>query len=371
MKSVSNNAPPGLPEADTMADTMADMRLDAQKDPAAETDTFSAAGFDVFARSDIAMVVTNPRLEDNPIVYVNDAFSRMTGYSRHAAVGQNCRFLQGRDTDKTAVDLLRLSIEEHQNTAVDILNYRANGTPFVNRLILSPIFDEAGETQYFIGIQKELRSDARDPTAEKIDDQLLEVQNRVHSDLSMIISMIRQQSAAISAPDDFAALSRRIETLQLLYEEMKLADRQAHRDSIQMGSFMSRLSAAIAHTEGRAGIRMNMQIESVEVPIEVATRVGLVASELLTNVFQHAFERMDTGLVEIRMSQLSEGGLRLIVSDDGIGISSKMAWPSGTTAGGRIIGGLIEGLEGTLHLGRGAAGSFVTMDVPAGAALNG
>ena len=78
---------------------------------------------------------------------------------------------------------------------------------------------------------------------------------------------------------------------------------------------------------------------------------------------------MDAGLVEIRMSQLSAGGLRLIVSDDGTGIPSSMAWPSGKTVGGRIISGLIEGLEGTLHLGRGAAGSFITIDVPAGASV--
>ena len=84
---------------------------------------------------------------------------------------------------------------------------------------------------------------------------------------------------------------------------------------------------------------------------------------------QHAFDRLDMGLIEIRMSQLSAGGLRLIVSDDGIGIPRSVEWPSGSTVGGRIVTGLIEGLEGTLHLGRGAAGSFVTIDVPAGASV--
>jgi PAS domain S-box-containing protein len=335
-----------------------------------DTSIFDDKGFDGFARARVSMVLTNPNLEDNPIVYVNEAFTRTTGYARSATIGRNCRFLQGDDTDKAAVDVLRNAIALEQNVTVDILNYKANGAPFMNRLIVSPVTDKTGKTQYFIGIQKELRNGERDPSAEKINDQLMEVQNRVHSDLSMIITMIRQQSAATSVPDDYAALTRRVETLQLLYEEMKLSDHNSNRDSIQMGSFISRLSSAIAHTEGRSGIRMNMQIEPLEVPIEVATRVGLVASELLTNAFQHAFERMDSGLVEIRMSQLSAGGLRLIVSDDGIGIPSKMEWPSGATVGGRIISGLIEGLEGTLHLGRGAAGSFVTIDVPAGATIS-
>lgn len=348
---------------------MAFTKLEPETDQQLNDLLFEGRGFDGLARAKVSMVLTNPTLDDNPIVYVNEAFTRTTGYARSACIGRNCRFLQGEKTNKGTVDILRSAIAMEQNVTVDILNYKASGAPFMNWLIVSPITDAKGVTQYFIAIQKELLNEERDPSANKINDQLMEVQNRVQSDLSMIISIIRQQSAATSVPDDFAALSRRIETLQLLYEEMKLADQHSNRDTIQMGSFISRLASAIAHIEGRSGVRMNMQIEPLEVPIEVATRVGLVVSELLTNAFQHAFDRMDTGLVEIRMSQLSAGGLRLIVSDDGIGIPNSTQWPSSATVGGRIVAGLIEGLEGTLHLGRGAAGSFVTIDVPAGASV--
>ena len=325
--------------------------------------------FEGFSRAQVAMVVTNPHLEDNPIVYVNQAFTRSTGYARSATIGRNCRFLQGPDTDKADVDRLRAGIEAEESVSVDIMNYRANGEPFLNRLIVAPVYDDAGNTRYFVGVQKELRQSEASASAEEINAQLIEIQNRVASDLSMIIGMIRQQSGTTSVPDDFAALSRRIETLQLLYEEMKLSDRQSNRDTIQMGSYLSRLAAAIAHIEGRSGIRLSLQIEPLEVPIETATRVGLVMSELLTNAFQHAFDRIDMGLVEVRMSQLSAGGLRLIVADDGVGIPSDMDWPDAASVGGRIVNGLIEGLEGTLQLGRGAAGSYITIDVPAGATL--
>ncbi|MEO0938677.1 MAG: PAS domain-containing protein [Pseudomonadota bacterium] len=323
--------------------------------------------FEGYSRAQVSMVVTNPHLEDNPIVYVNQAFTRSTGYARSASIGRNCRFLQGEDTTKADVDKLRAGIEAEEVVSVDIMNYRANGEPFLNRLIVSPIQDEDGQLRYFMGIQKELGNGDLNRSAEEINAQLIEIQNRVQSDLSMIISMIRQQAGTTSVPEDFHALSRRIETLQLLYEEMKLSETQSNRDTIQMGSFLSRLSAAIGHIEGRSGVRLSLQIEPMMVPIETATRVGLVLSELLTNAFQHAFDRIDMGLVEVRMSRLSAGGLRLIVSDDGVGIPADMEWPSTGTIGGRIIGGLIEGLEGTLQLGRGAAGSFITIDVPASA----
>lgn len=334
-----------------------------------ETHFHDDKSFEGFSRAEVSMLLTNPRLKDNPIVYVNEAFTRCTGYARSATIGRNCRFLQGEKTNKNDVDLIRRSLEREESVSVDILNYRANGDPFMNRLIITPIRDDTGVVQYFMGFQKELRQKEKQGGAETINAQLIEIQDRVKSDLSMIIGMIRQQSGTTSVPEDFAALSRRIETLQLLYEEMKLSDSQSHVGSIQMGSFLSRLSAAIAHIEGRSGIRISIQIESLEVPIETATRVGLVLSELLTNAFQHAFDRLDNGLVEVRMSRLSAGGLRLTVSDDGIGIPNKMQWPDPSTVGGRIVEGLIEGLEGTLHLGRGAAGSFITIDVPAGASI--
>ena len=327
------------------------------------------AFFDGFSRTQVPMVVSDPRLEDNPIIYVNHAFTKQTGYARSAAVGRNCRFLQGEETSIATVDKLRASIQAQESVSVDILNYRASGEPFMNRLLVAPLSDENGELRYYVGIQKELNANQRDTDAERMNQQLSEVQDRVEADMSMIIGMVRHQSNLSMQPAEYAALTRRIETLQLLYEEMALSDRHSNEDSIHMGSYISRLACAIGHVYGRSGIRLNLQVEPLNASMEIASRVGLVTSELLSNSFEHAFDRIETGLVEVRMSQLSGGGLRLTVSDEGLGIPNSMQWPSTATMGGRMVAGLIEGLEGTMQLGRGAAGSYVTIDVPAGATL--
>ena len=327
------------------------------------------AFFDGFSRTQVPMVVSDPRLEDNPIIYVNHAFTKQTGYARSAAVGRNCRFLQGEETSKATVDKLRASIQAQESVSVDILNYRASGEPFMNRLLVAPLSDENGELRYYVGIQKELNANQRGTDTERMNQQLSEVQDRVEADMSMIIGMVRHQSNLSMQPAEYAALTRRIETLQLLYEEMALSDRHSNEDSIHMGSYISRLACAIGHVYGRSGIRLNLQVEPLNASMEIASRVGLVTSELLSNSFEHAFDRIETGLVEVRMSQLSGGGLRLTVSDDGLGIPNSMQWPSTATMGGRMVAGLIEGLEGTMQLGRGAAGSYFTIDVPAGATL--
>ena len=329
----------------------------------------------VFSRSSVAMVVTNPNIRDNPIVYVNDAFMRLTGYDRTAIIGRNCRFLQGPDTDAKAVDLLRRGIEAERDVSVDLRNYRSDGESFVNRLVITPITDEAGRVTHFLGIQKELTDEDGPPRdmgraeapreADRVDAQLVEVQHRVKNHLSMIIGMIRMQSRASKAPREFATLSRRIESLQLLYEEMTRVPPGGNEDRIALGSYLTRVGNAVAHLDGRPGIRVNIEAVDMAVAIDAATRIGLLASELLTNALQHAFEGRDFGSVEMRMATLAQGGVRLTVSDDGVGMPDGEPWPNDATLGGRIVGRLVEGLDGSLHVGRGAAGTVAVVDVPA------
>ena len=110
------------------------------------------------AASPLAAVVTNPRLPDNPIAAVNSAFCRLTGYSREEIVGRNCRFLAGAETQPWATAELRRAIAERRPALVEILNYRRDGTPFLNGVMITPLFDADGEAAYFLGSQVDLGS---------------------------------------------------------------------------------------------------------------------------------------------------------------------------------------------------------------------
>lgn len=101
------------------------------------------------------MVITNPRLPDNPIVYANAAFISMSGYSDDEIIGNNCRFLQGPGTDPADVDRLRTAIAESREIEVDLLNYRKDGTSFWNRLMVSPVV-EGRTTTFFVASQQDV-----------------------------------------------------------------------------------------------------------------------------------------------------------------------------------------------------------------------
>ncbi|MFC7607858.1 PAS domain-containing protein [Teichococcus aestuarii] len=84
------------------------------------------------------MIVTDARAKDHPIIFANNAFLKMTGYSLDEILGTNCRFLQGPDTDRETVASVRAAISERREIATEILNYRKNGSTFWNALFVSP-----------------------------------------------------------------------------------------------------------------------------------------------------------------------------------------------------------------------------------------
>jgi PAS domain S-box-containing protein len=108
--------------------------------------------------SPIPMVASNPMRADNPLEIVNEAFCQLTGYSESDIIGRNCRFLTGDGTEPWLTEQIRSAVRKRVSTLVDILNYRADGSPFRNGVLVAPLFDEDGEIQWFLGSQVELGS---------------------------------------------------------------------------------------------------------------------------------------------------------------------------------------------------------------------
>jgi PAS domain S-box-containing protein len=103
-----------------------------------------------------AMVVSDPHLPDNPLIYVNQAFERLTGFVAAEAVGRNCRFMQGPLTDQADVERMREAISRRQRIDIDLLNHRRDGTPFWNRLMVAPVFGASGALRYFVASQSDV-----------------------------------------------------------------------------------------------------------------------------------------------------------------------------------------------------------------------
>jgi PAS domain S-box-containing protein len=108
-----------------------------------------------FDMTPTAMVVCDPTLPDNPIIYVNAGFEALTGFSANEVLGRNCRFMQGPLTDPEDVAKLRHALDHRNRIDIDLLNHRRDGTPYWNRLMIAPVFRE-GELRYFVASQTDV-----------------------------------------------------------------------------------------------------------------------------------------------------------------------------------------------------------------------
>ena len=110
--------------------------------------------------SAVAAVISNPRLPDNPIIACNPAFEALTGYGRDEIIGRNCRFLAGPQTEPALTAEIVAAVRDKRPVLVEILNYKKDGTPFRNAVLVAPIFDDNGELEYFLGSQMEVAATA-------------------------------------------------------------------------------------------------------------------------------------------------------------------------------------------------------------------
>ena len=162
--------------------------------------------------SSVGITIADATDPETPLVYANRGFETVTGYTMGDINGQNCRFLQGEETDEETVEEIRQAIDAEESIRTEILNYRANGTPFWNELTIAPVMDpENREVTHYVGIQN-------DVTARKRRDRLIEVLDRVlrhnlRNDMNVVIGF--SETIAARADGELADMATRVKKTAL------------------------------------------------------------------------------------------------------------------------------------------------------------
>jgi PAS domain S-box-containing protein len=129
--------------------------------------------------SNDGIVVAEREGDDHIMIYVNEAFERLTGYHRDEILYQDCRFLQGDDRDQEAIDQIREALRHDRPCRVTLRNYRKDGTLFWNELSITPVTHSRDELTYYIGIQKDVTARVEaERQAERLRQELDQLQNR-------------------------------------------------------------------------------------------------------------------------------------------------------------------------------------------------
>ncbi|USZ73039.1 PAS domain-containing protein [Natronosalvus halobius] len=179
----------------------------------------------------IGVSLSDPSREDNPLVYINPAFERFTGYDGEAVLGRNCRFLQGPDSSPEAVAEMRAAIEEERPTTVELRNYRDDGTEFWNEVTIAPVRDETGTVTHYVGFQN-------DVTARKVAELALEerteeleyILERVEGLIQDVTSVV---AGSTSRSDLETAVCNRIAE-EAAYEGAWIGERNPATDTLEV-----------------------------------------------------------------------------------------------------------------------------------------
>ena len=134
---------------------------------------------DAFASVPFGIIITDNLRDDNPLIYVNRGFEKLTGYSKQEILGKNCRFLQGKEINQESLKLIRQSIKEGIQCTAVLRNYRKDGSMFFNELTISPIHDSGDNVTHFIGFQKDVSDQIE--ALKKAEELKLESQNRFNA----------------------------------------------------------------------------------------------------------------------------------------------------------------------------------------------
>lgn len=297
-------------------------------------DPFAAA----ISATRVPVLITDPRLPDNPIVYVNDSAVRMTGYSREEMVGSNCRMFQGPSTDKKAIQQIREAIDQTNPITIDILNYRKNGTKYWNALYISPVFTDSGELQYYFASQLDI-TDRIEALAAKTA-LLHEVDHRVKNNLQMISSLISMHIRNIPDPkvqNSLESMLRRINSLSNVHQRIYKSDTVTR---FSVNDFLPIVVRDLIGTTGRTDIEVTFDLIPLTVSAQDASCVALMVNELLTNVLKHAFADFP-GELRIGIEKASGDLYRIVIEDDGIGMEESS--PGDTISFGMNLVQLLAG----------------------------
>ncbi|MGF1551726.1 MAG: PAS domain-containing protein [Paracoccaceae bacterium] len=338
--------------------------------------------------SAIPIVLTDPGAPDNPIVFANDAFLRLTGYPEREALGRNCRFLQGPDTDRETVRRLREGIEAREVVRTEILNYRRDGTPFWNELHVAPVFDDTGDVSYFIASQVDVtdrvqatrdlasaraelearvaeRTRALEEAARRSELLAREVTHRVRNSLTLLSSMIELQRRT-AATDDARAMLREVQgriaavgRIQGLLDGVAVDER-----AVALRPLLATLCCDL-DLSASVSVRLAPGAEVVATP-EQALPVALVATELVLNAQKHAFAPGTEGEVVLSLGR-EDDRVVMAVEDDGCGLPAGFDPAASHGTGMLVVRSQLGRIGGRLHAGAGAAGGArLVASFPAG-----
>ena len=350
------------------------------------------------------VVICDATQADQPIVFANAAFTRISGYTAAEVIGRNCRFLQGRDTDRETVERMRRAVTVGRAVTVTLRNYRKDGRTFWNEVNISPLHDEQGKLIHFVGILQDVTNRIRtEENLREAKDQaevanrsksefLANVSHELRTPLNAILGFTEIMQMEMFGPlgaQQYHAYTKDVHysgrmLLDIINDILDLSKIEAGRMELFPEAVEARdvFESCLRMVSGRAqsnGVTLSSELPPNLPKLRVDPRA---VKQMLTNLLTNAVKFTPKGGRVLLSARLDGDQVELSVADTGIGIAqkdiAKVLEPfgqadnphsrsqQGTGLGLPIVKALVEQSGGSFRLeSRVDAGTTVSLRLPA------
>lgn len=287
------------------------------------------------------------------LVYANLEFERLVGLAEEQIVGGPWTALPGQAASGEPRPLGEAVSAERDYIGAYALP--RDGDPVTVDAWSNIIEDDEGEPVFRLvalvetaGPAATVLDELQEQVREK-DTLLRELQHRVKNNLQMITALIRVEAKGVadrSTGEGFDRLAGRVEALGLLYRSLGEA---APNEAVDLGTYLSEIASAVMRAHAVEGIRLDMQVDTWPVSLDVAMPAGLVVNELLTNALKHAFAGREGGTITLRCTTQGNG-CRVVVADDGAGLPEGVSWPKPGKLSALIVRSLQQNAKASIDV---------------------
>lgn len=311
-----------------------------------------------------AVVVTDP---EQRIIFVNDTYASMTGYSKDEVIGKRPKILQGPDTDQNELAKLRQALKTRQPGYAELVNYKKSGEKFWTSISIFPVIDNANDKRYWVGIKRDITEQRK--AYEELNTLLHELHHRVKNNLAIISAMMQLQafkSGNETVTSELLDSTTRIKTIADIHEHLYQAKSLSN---IDLGANIKTLVHNILITmqlSDKIHLQFNIgQIESLN--INQAVPFSLIVNEVITNIAKHAFTIATNGKIEVFLSQKGKT-ISLQINDNGSGLPKDFNPQNASTTGMQLINTLVKQLKADYQYSNQKTGTsfqlqFLKMDI--------
>lgn len=290
-------------------------------------------------------------LPGRKILYVNDAFTNMTGYSKEEAVGKTPHFLAGPETDEEERNYLRRKMENWEACEAEFINYKKNGDPFWINVSMSPVKNADGDYSHWVCVGRDIteRKSSEKELKESLREKevlLMEIHHRVKNNLAVVSGIMQLQAF----DEEDKGLQKklydsvvRIQTMgtihELLYQSKNLS-------KVFIDETIKKLVSNITQTfHIHTSLETTFELDNIELNINQAIPCSLIVNEVITNVLKHAFDDREKGMLSVSLYE-EDKKIHLEIQDDG----NELPPDFNTSMTGSTLGlKLIETLSHQLH----------------------